>query len=282
MLALGGSGWGAAVVWLPRALDYAIAGEHLAITSGFSVKPHRDVIALSDITDARAVDLAPGTRILGTSLPGYCSGRFRFPDLGSCTLVSNCGRRAVVLAVTGRPRPLVLTPAARSDFLSAIAGEGRYKESSTPEATGSAMLGLRLMTAAALLVTLLVPVLFFVTPNRLRYHVSPGQVEIHLTLTGKTFAVSNCLARRYSPETKARVIGTSLPGYHAGRFTLDGMATRVYATRLTDGVLIESPDLRLFLTPEDPNAFLESLRALGDLEIEAPVTASSERPTSCR
>jgi len=268
VLAIGGAAFGAAVIWLPRSLNYEVGQGRVVITSGLDIRPNRWEFPLESVTMATAVRLKPGKRVNGTSLPGYCSGHFRFPDLGDCTLASTCSPDAVVLHVGGGDRPIVITPGQQETFLAALGGDGQYSETVLFDDGSGVWLGLKAMTALGVAVTLLIPLIFFLSPSRLRYRVTPGHVEIDLTFSTKRFSVSACIARLYDPETSSKVMGSSLPGYHSGRFSLDGMATRVYATRLTDGVLIESPDLRLFLNPEDPHAFLEALRALGNMEIE--------------
>ncbi len=268
VLAIGGAAFGAAVIWLPRSLNYEVTQGHVVITSGLDIRPSRWEYPLGSITSATAVRLKPGKRVNGTSLPGYCTGHYRFPDLGDCTLATTCSPDAVVLHISGGGRPIVITPGQRETFLAALTGDGQYSERVLFDDDSGVWLGLKAMTALGAAVTLFVPLIFFVSPARLRYRVTPGHVEIDLTFSTKRFSVSNCLARLYDPETSSKVMGSSLPGYHSGRFSLDGMATRVYATRLTEGILIESPDLRLFLNPEDPHAFLEALRALGNMEIE--------------
>jgi len=268
VLAIGGAAFGAAIIWLPRSLNYEVSQGRVVITSGLDIRPSRREIPLGSITSATAVHLKPGKRVNGTSLPGYCSGHFRFPDVGDCTLATTCSPEAVVIHVGERERPVVITPSQQEAFLSAVAGDGHYSETVLFDDAGGIWLALKAMTALGLAVTLIIPLLFFFSPSRLRYRVTPGHVEIDLTFSTKEISVSNCIARIYNPETSSKVMGSSLPGYHSGRFSLDGMATRVYATRLTDGILIESPDLRLFLSPEDPHVFLEALRALGNMEIE--------------
>ncbi len=267
-LAIGGAAFGAAVIWLPRSLNYEVAQGRVVITSGLDIRPSRWEYPLGSITSATAVHLKPGKRVNGTSLPGYCSGHFRFPDVGDCILATTCSPDAVVLHVGPGERPIVITPTQREAFLAALAGDGEYSETVLFNDAGGVWLGLKVMTGLGLAVTLFIPLIFFLSPSRLRYRVTPGHVEIDLTFSTKRFSVNNCIARLHNPETSSKVMGSSLPGYHSGRFSLDGMTTRVYATRLTEGVLIESPDLRLFLNPEDPHAFLEALRALGNMEIE--------------
>lgn len=267
-LAIGGAGFGAAVIWLPRSLSYEVSNGQAVVTSGLEIHPTRWAFPLESNLSATKVRLKPGKRIAGTSLPGYCTGHYRFPGLGDVTLATTCSPDAVVLRLEEGNRPIVITPGQPEAFLAALAGDGQYHETVLLDANQNAWLGLKALTAVGVAVSLIVPLLFFVSPSRLRYRVAPGHVEVDLTFGSKQFSVTNCLARLYNPETSSKVIGSSMPGYHSGRFSLDGMATRVYATGLKSGVLIESPDLRLFLNPEDPHAFLESLRALGNMEIE--------------
>jgi hypothetical protein len=268
VFAIGGAAFGAAVIWLPRSLNYEVAKGHVVITNGLDIRPSRWEYPLGSITSATAVHLKPGKRVNGTSLPGYCSGHFRFPDIGDCTLATTCSPDAVVLHVGEGVLPIVITPSQQEAFLEALTGDGQYSETVLFDDDSGVWLGLKAMTGLGVAVTLFIPLIFFLSPSRLRYRVTPGHVEIDLTFSSKRFSVSNCIARLYDPETSSKVMGSSLPGYHSGRFSLDGMATRVYATRMNDGILIESPDLRLFLNPEDPHAFLEALRALGEMEIE--------------
>ncbi len=268
VLAIGGAAFGAAVIWLPRSLTYEVTEGRIVITSGLDIRPNRWEYPLGSITSATAVQLKPGKRVNGTSLPGYCSGHFQFPDIGDCTLATTCSPDAVVLHVNREEWPFIITPGQREAFLAALAGDGQYSEKVLFDDDSGVWIGLKAITVLGVAATLIVPLLFFLSPSRLRYRVTPGHVEIDLTFSTKRFSVSNCIARLYNPETSSKVMGASLPGYHSGRFSLDGMATRVYATGLTEGILIESPDLRLFLSPEDPHVFLEALRALGNMEIE--------------
>lgn len=268
LLAIGGATIGAAAIWLPRTLSYDVDADRLVVTLGMKLRPKRWEITLSGVESARAVRLAPGKRVAGTSLPGYCTGHYRFPNLGDCTLASTCRPEAVIVEIRGWRRPLVVTPCDREAFLTALSGDETYGETVLFDDESNVWLGLKVLMALGVAATLIIPLVFFLSPARLRYRVTSGHVEVDLTFSAKRFSVTNCIARLYSPETSSKVIGASLPGYHSGRFSLDGMATRVYATRLTEGILIESSDLRLFLNPEDPHAFLEALRAMGNMEIE--------------
>lgn len=268
LLAVGGAAFGAAAILLPRTLSYAVHDQKLIVTKGLTIRPSERVIPLKKIIEVRAVQLQRGKRKAGTAMPGYCAGRFSFPTLGSVDLASDCRRNAVTLQLKDSPRPLVLTPGTRNVFLSALAGEGRYEEIFHPGAdTSLSWKVLKTIFALIILPALVIPVIFFVSPGRLRYQVHQESIEIHTLLGVRRFSIGNCFAQPYSPKSSMKTLGSSLPGYHAGKFRVDGMSTRVYATDLTEGVLIEGPDLRLFLNPEDPEAFLQALRSLGNIEV---------------
>lgn len=263
VLVLALSAWVVALIWLPRTLHYEVSSGRLTVTTGWAVWPSHHWVSLSAIASARHVDLTGGRRIAGTSLPGYCVGRFSFDRLGAVWLAGDCSRHGVVLEFVDEDRPWVLTPADPGPLLEALTGTAshstdfRFPPASWP--WNLVRIGLVLLMAT----TLVVPAAFLVAPGRLRYRVTPGHLEVD-TITGtRRFTLGTCLARPYRPESASKVIGSSLPGYHTGRFTLDGMQSRVYATHFDEGVLIEGPDLRLFITPTEPNAAIEILRSRG-------------------
>ncbi len=268
LLAVGAGLFGVAVVWLPRALEYQVTQGTLTVTTGITLRPTITEVTLEDIEKANPVDLQRGSRIGGTSLPGYCAGAFRFPELGRVRLATDCGRRAVALRVREWQYPWVLSPGDRDAFLGSLAGEGIYSESFETGGGGAGWIALKTMVLIVLVPTLLIPFVFFLSPRRLKYRVNPGHLEVDTTLGTKRFTVDNCIARVYDPETSSKVFGSSMPGFYSGRFSVDGMSTRVYATHFDAGVLIEGPDLRLFVTPDEPHAFLECLRARGGMPVE--------------
>jgi len=268
ILAVGGGGVGIAAIWLPRTLVYEISDGLLRIQTGFRFHPSLRTVKLGDIEKARSVDLEKGSRRAGTSIPGYCAGHFYFPGLGSVDLAGDCSSDVVVLDLSGSSRPLVVTPGRRDEFLEALRGGGVYREEFHPEFAGAK--GWKFLRRGMLLLVLPVlgiPFLFFIPPRKLYYRVVPLAVEVHTTLGFKRFSLSNCFARIFTPENSMKLMGSSMPGYHAGRFLVDGMKTRVYATSLKEGILIEGPDLRLFINPEEPGLFLEVLKSHGNIEV---------------
>ena len=268
VLAIGGAAFGAGALLLPRTLSYEIRDQALIIRSGLALWPKEQEIPLQEIHETRVIRLQPGKRKFGTALPGYCVGRFHFPGPGTVDLYSDCSRDGVVLHAESFKRPLLLTPKNRTAFLAALGGEGIYRENFQPgKNTGTGWRILSIVFCIILLPVLSIPLIFFVSPRKLRYHVGEGILEVHTLLGVRRFTVSNCLARPYRPRSSMKLIGSSIPGYHTGRFRIDGMNTRVYATDLKQGVLIEGPDLRLLVTPEDTEAFLQALQTRARMEI---------------
>jgi hypothetical protein len=254
--------FGAALLWLPHRITYEVTDHALVVTIDRAVWTSRRLFALTDIVDARTVTLSGGRRVDGTSLPGYCAGTFRYPELGDVWQATDCSAAAVVFGVRGHRRPVVLTPARREAFLAAIAtGE---PATFAPGAAGGAETPLALRVAALLPLplVLLVPALVLVAPSRLRYRVGPGWLEVRTLLRRRRFPVVGVSARRHTPAFGIKLAASSMPGYHAGSFMLDGHATHVYATTTREGVLIENGK-RIFVTPTDPAAFLDALVVAG-------------------
>jgi len=78
----------------------------------------------------------------------------------------------------------------------------------------------------------------------------------------KRWPTEQLRARRHSPSVKLRLAGAAMPGYYTGIFRADGTTTRIYATSLKDGVLLEGP-ARVYVSPADIPEFLAALREEG-------------------
>lgn len=131
----------------------------------------------------------------------------------------------------------------------------------TPSArlTPAIITGSRL--AAGLLLAFLVPLLLL-GPRRMRYHLRPGFLDVRTLFGSRSWATDGMRARRHRPRVTLRLMGTAAPGYYTGLFRADGVTTRIYATHLDEGILIESTH-RVFLSPADPTGFLAQLHAAG-------------------
>ncbi len=67
-------------------------------------------IPLADIASVQDVELEGGRRTMGTALPGYCVGRFRYANVGAVWQATDCSRRALLLQARGQDLPVLVTP----------------------------------------------------------------------------------------------------------------------------------------------------------------------------
>jgi hypothetical protein len=250
------------IVWLPRAIRYEVSADSLRVMlrSGWW-RTGREV-HLSAITSARPVELGPGRRTMGSAMPGYCVGSYAFPGLGAVWLATSCGRAAVLVEAAGQPRPIVIAPADRGAFLTALFSRRAATFEPPP---GAPIPGWTVVRVLAFLPVLLIPLLvatFFVAPGRLRYEIGQGELLVRTLIGTKRFPLAGTTVRRCSPGRVLKVAGNGLPGYYTGWFHLDGGSARVYATRLTDGVLLEGA-WRVFVTPAEIEVFVEELKRNG-------------------
>jgi hypothetical protein len=103
----------------------------------------------------------------------------------------------------------------------------------------------------------------------MRYLVGDGRLRVNTIFSRRDWATQGMHARPHTPRVTLRVAGTAVRGYYTGWFRADGKTTRVYATDLAAGVLIDGP-ARVFLSPEDRAGFLAALGAEGATIDEAP------------
>ena len=108
----------------------------------------------------------------------------------------------------------------------------------------------------------LAAITFFAVP-RMRFHVGARRFEIHTLFGDRRWETAGLRARKHVPDVQGRIFGTGMAGYMTGWFLVDGKKTLVYATSKRDGVLLEDEGSRVFITPVDPEAMLDSLRIAG-------------------
>jgi hypothetical protein len=247
-----------AIVWLPRAIRYEVSPGALTVMLRAGWWRLGREVPRAAITAVRPVELGRGRRRVGSAIPGYCVGAFTFDDLGPVWLATSCGRRAVLVEAAGQARPTVISPADRDAFLAALV-EGREATFSPPP--GTPMAGWTAVKVLSFVPLLLLPLLvatFFVAPGRLRYAVEHGELAVRTLIATRRFPLAGASARRFTPGRILKVAGNGLPGYYTGLFRVEGASARVYATRLTDGVLIDGAR-RVFVTPDDAEGFLAEL-----------------------
>jgi len=250
------------LVWAPHVVELKIEGGQLDITTAPAPISRHHTIDLAEIVAVEEVDLGRGRRIAGTGLPGYCVGTFSYNEIGRVWQATDCSRPVLVLR-RAHDNPVVLTPPDRDRFRAALDHGGGYHESQPPPDTGLGWFFVKLMVLAAPFLGMLVPLIFFVAPGRLRYRVISGGLEIITVLGTKRFITAGCTARPHQPKVGLRLWGTGAPGYYTGTYRVDGANTKIYTTSVKEGVLIEGPGVRVFVNPENETGFLEAIRTMG-------------------
>ncbi|HSL19810.1 MAG TPA: PH domain-containing protein [Methylomirabilota bacterium] len=250
------------LVWAPHVVELAVDDGRLDITTGPSLLGGSRSIDLAAVASVEEVRLRGGKRVAGTALPGYCVGRFSYPELGRVWQATDCSRDVLVLRRDGEP-PLLLTPPDRGRFLAALETGAGYREAQPPPDPGAGFLAVKVLVLLAPLVGLVVPVVFFVAPARLRYRVEPGALVVTTVLGSRRFESTGCRVRRHRPRVGMRLWGTGAPGYYTGLYRMDGTNTKVYATSVDEGVLLEGEKVRVFVNPDNEATFVEAMHTLG-------------------
>jgi hypothetical protein len=117
---------------------------------------------------------------------------------------------------------------------------------------------------------LFVPLAAFGAPRRLRYLVENGELVVQLLVLRKRFPLTGRTAQRYAPTKAWKRAGSSMPGYYAGSFSVDGQPARVYTSLIkTEGVMLEG-EPRVFVAPADREGFLLALHRHGVRIIDTP------------
>ncbi len=250
------------LVWAPHVVELEIADGHLQITTAPAPISRHRTIDLEGIIAIEKMDLGRGRRVAGAGLPGYCVGTFSYDEIGRVWQATDCSRPVLVLR-RAHDGPIVLTPPDPDRFRAALELGTGYHETQQPPDTGRGWFFIKLMILLTPLLGILVPLIFFVAPSRMRYRVISGGLEISTLFGRKRFITAGCTSRSHRPRVGLRLWGTGAPGYYTGTYRVDGANTRIYTTSIKEGVLIEGPGVRVFINPENEASFLEALRSMG-------------------
>jgi hypothetical protein len=242
-------------------ISYVVSGGTLTVDSGSWLDGVRTV-PLTLIHEHSVVSLRGGTRTRGTAMAGYCTGRWTYPIMGTVWQATGCTSKGVVLVTADGDLPVVVSPPDAQAFLAAI-DAGQDQRIDLPQGDTTLIRVLPLLGVVfAVVVGGAVVALMLLGPGRMAYRVGEGRLEV-ITLFGRrSWPLQEISARPHSPRVTLRVAGTGAPGYHTGIFRVDGTSTRVYATDLKSGVLVEGP-ARVYLSPENVAGFLDALRVGG-------------------
>lgn len=152
---------------------------------------------------------------------------------------------------------VVLAPLAGLSLV--LAGAGTHAAARPPGPSPSVVLVV--MLVPVVIVSVLAAVVML-GPGRMRYVVGGGFLEVRTMFGTQRWPAAGARAKVYTPGRLWRVMGTSVPGYHTGRYRESGLATRVYATTLDRAVLFEGED-RVLVSPEDQGEMLRALEQEG-------------------
>jgi hypothetical protein len=247
-------------------ITYAIAGGTLTVDSGSRFDGVR-TIPLARVHERSVVSLQGARRSRGTSMAGYCTGRWSYPALGTVWQATNCSSPGVLLVTSDGDLPVVVTPPDPAAFIAALEA-GQDLRIALPQTDATILRVLPVVGAVfALVMGGIVVGLMLLGPGRMAYRVGEGRLEVSTLLGRRSWPLQELRARPHSPRVTLRVAGTAAPGYYTGLFRVDGTSTRIYATDLKSGVLLEGP-ARVYLSPEDVPGFLDALRVAG-AQVEA-------------
>ena len=262
--------FGAWLVWAPHDVELRIAAGVLHITTAPAPLRRVRSIDLSRITAAEEAYLGEGRRIAGTALPGYCVGFYRYPELGKVWIATDCSRDVLVLRLAD-DEPVLLTPPDRRTFVEAVESGRDHVQAQGPPETGAGWFLVKLLVLLAPVAALVIPAVFLFAPGQLRYRLEPGALVVVTMLGTRRFDIGGAVARPHQPKVGLRLWGTGAPGYYTGLYRADGANTKLYTTSVKQGVLIEGPDLRVFINPEREAEFLEAFAAMGGSVSGSPV-----------
>lgn len=250
------------LMWSPHIVELRVDDGRLHVSTAPDLFARHHVFDLATVVAVEEVHLGRGRRVAGTAMPGYCVGRFSYDDLGRVWQATDCSHDALVLR-RANDNPVVLTPPDPERFRAALEAGGGYEASQDPPQTGRGWIFIKLLVLMSPLAALTVPAVFLFAPNRLRYRVISGGLEVTTLLGSRRFVTAGCTARPHRPRVGMRLWGTGAPGYYTGTYRVDGANTKIYTTSVKEGVLIEGPGVRVVVNPENEDGFLHAIRTMG-------------------
>jgi hypothetical protein len=243
-------------------ITYTIADGTLTVDSGSRLDGVR-VVPLGLVHERRIVTLRGARRTGGTAAPGYCTGRWSYDGIGPVWQATNCTAQGVLVTASDGDRPVLVTPPDAQAFFQAL---DRREDLSVALPVGDDTL-LRVLPFGAAFFGLVVGgmtvAMLLLGPGRMVYRIGEGRLEVSTIFGRRSWILHGLRARPHAAGKTRRIAGTAIGGYYTGLYQVDGKRTRIYATELTSGVLVEGADGRAFLSPEDPGAFLHALAAAG-------------------
>lgn len=254
-----GVGVGTWVLWAPTDVEIHVEAQDLVVRTKLGLWGSPKRVALDSISEVRAVELRGGWRVRGTGRPDFCEGIFHYPDIGDVWQGTRCGRHVVLIRAGDGARPMLLQPEDPQAFVSAVHSKS---PGAFPTATARAELPITWIVVRWSVLAIFPVLLLMFFHRNITYIVEGQSLRVHGPFGWSTFELPGRRAYRHTPKRLWRTFGAGMPGYWVGRFRGDGAPLRVWATRRSDGVVLDGKP-RVWVTPEDPDAFLEALRQGG-------------------
>lgn len=263
-LVFGGNFFVAVLVWPRDEASFTVSPNWLVVHTKEGLWGESTSFPLKDMLESKVVRVSGGKRISGRQSAGYCSGVFTYPELGRVWQVTDCGEDVVFLAFSSGARVL-LAPQDPEAFLAAVLN--RQQASFALRVNPQAKRGIAwdLVVLVLLLPTaIVVGVLALIRkgPAKLAYAFEPGHLLVRTFARTKRFDLQGATAQVVEPRGLVRLAGSGFPGYYVGLFWYQKKPIWVYASDCTRGILLEGKK-RVFVTPEDEEAFLAMLREMG-------------------
>lgn len=246
-------------------VSYRVGEGRLHVDAGSSLLAGQKSVPLDAIRSVEEITLPRGRRVFGTGAPGLCVGRFAYDGLGTVWQATDCGKTVLLLRAAGEAYPIVVSPTDPAGFRAALAAPPRAGVLAFPMPGPPTTTTLMIPAMSALGAVVLggIAVLAFRGPRRMTYTVRPGVLEVSTGYSRHRYTLAGHAARRHEGKLGLRLFGVGMPGYYAGIFRLDGRTSRVYATHVHDGVLLEGGKQRVFVTPDNVEGMLVALREAG-------------------
>jgi Bacterial PH domain len=241
---------GASILFARPHLAYTLTADALVIDARLGWWPGGRTIPRGAITNPRREAPGPGKRTAGTAVPGFCQGRFRYDGLGAVWQATDCGRKVVALDT---PDGVVLvSPADRGEFLRALTSGATGAFSPLPAPPGRP--GAEAWIVLALALPL--PALAWRVRRPIVYRIDGASLEVPGLMSSKRVGLAGAKVRRVALERVWRLGGASLPGLHVGTYRASIGMLHIAATTLTEGLLVEDGDDRVYVSPADADGFL--------------------------
>ncbi|GHG04048.1 hypothetical protein GCM10017783_15810 [Deinococcus piscis] len=196
-------------------------------------------------------------KLVGSNADGYVVGRFG-SEYGTLNVYSDGSQGADALLFATQPRPTLLTPAHPDTLLTT------WRRGDSATFAPARRAGYDLLSLGSTLLILPILALLLAPRKPIRYELDRsgadgGALVIHTGASQTRLPLTSTEARLTSYGLGVRLLGTGLPGYYTGTFSIAGAAVsagRVQAAATSakppQALLLTHGGKTYYLTPSDP------------------------------